>query len=342
MRLPLVPCALSRRVFLVVLGLVVCSCALRAAAPVSPRLRELPVKDGERVLFIGNSLTGRTINGAGGWTNNALASVGGPQIVVHRVQIWAQPLEAHWNVSREGTPKRFDKDGKIKGDNTLLGQGLYAAPELSGKGYITALEAIKHGTPDGKRWDWVVLQDYQEDEPDNRIEIDAQGRATYHGGFFDYGSRYIKEARAVGAEPVLFMRWLRNPKHHTAGLEDWRAAYRRLIDNTWTLARHHQVAVVPIGEIALELTERPPVAGLESDWLYGDGIHGNPLGVGLCGYTFAAVLGQRSPLPMQLSFEKYKVGQTAEKNSPPLTGELDRALKEAADRGTAKLRPTAP
>lgn len=313
--------------------------AAPAVAADGKRLRELPVTQGQRVLFIGNSLTGRTINGAGGWTNNALASVGGPQIEVHRVQIWAQPLETHWNVTRESMPKRFEKDGSIKGDNTLLGKGVYATEALSGKGYITALEAIRTGTPEGKPWDWVVLQDYQEDEPDNRIRTDASGQVTYEGGFFVYASRFIEEARKVGAEPILFMRWLRNPKNHDAGLEDWRAAYRRLIDNTWTLARHHAVAVVPIGEIALKVTEKPPLPDLPTDWLYGDGIHGNTLGVGLCGYTFAAILGQRSPLEMQLKFEKYQVGQAASKNTPALTAEVDQALKQAAHDGTLNLRP---
>jgi hypothetical protein len=307
------------------------------------RLRELPVHNGARVLFIGNSLTGRTINGVGGWANNALKSIDGPQLgEIHRVQIWAQPLETHWNISREALPKRFDANGQIKGESTLLGKGLYAAPEFSEKGYITALEAIRNGTPEGKPWDYVVLQDFQEEAADNQIEISAEGEAIFHGGFFIYADRYIREIRATGAEPILYMRWLQNPNYERGGREVWRAAFQRLIDNTWTLARHHNVAVVPIGEITLDLIENKPDPALADDWMYSDGIHGNGLGVGLCGYAFASVLGNCAAPPMTLTIDKYKVGLPAEDRTAAITAELDLAIKQCVERHTAPHRRPTP
>ena len=126
--------------------------------------RELPLKGGERVLFIGNSLTASLPEEL-----NVLFKANGlPAFEGYRLQIWNQTLETHWTISRETHSQLFydpipqHADGyAVKGACTLWKKGQYGDPKYVDRGYILAAEAIKNGTPNGKPWDFVILQGYR-------------------------------------------------------------------------------------------------------------------------------------------------------------------------------------
>lgn len=290
----------------------------------------LPLKGGERILFIGNSLTGDIPEEL----NQIFSASGLPTFEGYRVQIWNQSLETHATLARETHAKLFHemvpasaRGYAVKGANTLWKKGLYDKPEFVERGYILAAEAIRLGTPEGKPWDFVVLQEYNSDKADNKIAPDG----TLSGSAFVHIARFAALAREAGATPLLYTRWLGNPESGgwAKNRPKWRATYETLLANEDALAAHLKLDVIPVGHAALSVLERDkPAPELADGWLMSDNIHASAFGSGLTLYAFASQLARRPPSELTIAVGDYSVGGNDKKHGR-VTPELDRALREA-------------
>ncbi len=306
------------------------ACVSLLAAVAARAGAALPLKGGERVLFIGNSLTGDIPEEL----NQIFKANSLPTFEGYRVQIWNQSLETHATLSRETHAKLFHdpvpehaKGYAVKGANTLWKKGLYDKPEFTERGYILAAEAIKLGTPEGKPWDFVVLQEYNSEKADNKIAADG----TLSGSAFSHTARFVALAREVGATPILYTRWLGNPESGgwAKNRPKWRATFETLLANEDALAAHLKVDVVPVGHAALSVLERDkPAPELADGWLMSDNVHASAFGSGLTLYAFASQFTRRPPAQITIAVGDYSVGST-DKHHGRVTPELDQSLRTA-------------
>jgi hypothetical protein len=323
--------ALRRRVH-TSLRLIACAgfVAFGAASSADAKAAELPLKGGERILFIGNSLTGDIPEEL----NQIFAANGLPTFEGYRVQIWNQSLETHATLSRETHAKLFHatvpdhaKGYAVKGASTLWKKGLYDKPEFTERGYILAAEAIKLGTPAGQPWDFVVLQEYNSDKADNKIAPDG----TLSGSAFTHIARFAALAREAGATPLLYTRWLGNPESGgwAKNRPKWRSTFETLLANEDAIAQHLKLEVIPVGHAALTVLESgKPEPALADGWLMSDNVHASAFGSGLTLYAFASQLSRRAPAQITIKVGDYAVGMT-DKNHGPVTPERDQALRDA-------------
>lgn len=268
--------------------------SLHAAEP-----DRLPLKGGENVLFIGNSLTG----GLGEDLAPMIEANGLPAINAYRVQLWYETLRTHVLLSPEKTPGKFtDQDPKstpqlkklgfkLSGNNSLFGKGIYAKPELSGRGYVTALEAIKLGTPEGKPWDVIVVQAYTDaEDATNKITTGADGKLVYEGPLMEYGSILIDAIRAAGAQPVVYAAWGPNPNLWGGMKGKLPDVYQRGITNYKALGEAKKVPVIPVRSAAWTLIKDRQPAGVPIDWLQRDNVHGSTCGRALLQFIVTSAL----------------------------------------------------
>jgi len=309
-------------------------------------------KGGENVLFVGNSLTASLSE----TLNEAAQANGLPTFNGHRVQLWNETFATHVLLSPELTPNKFDQgenagpgmDGyAVKAAfNSLWKKGQYDVPEFVEKGYITALDAIKHGTPEGEPWDVVVLQGYGDaNKPENEISVAPDGTITASGAFMIHGSALIEAAKTVGAEPVLYMAWLLNPEKG-GGNEDPESFYNKrfdsLIANYNALAEAHGIRIVPVGEAMRFLSAEGRTDAARVAWLIRDSVHPTACGSALLIYSMAGALYGKPATELQYRRDAggsgwkriyhYVVGETESKYDLLVTPEVDSAIKQAAQR----------
>jgi hypothetical protein len=247
---------------------------------------DYPIPNQSRVLFIGNSLTFWKGIDLAPHINAALNQAGtGIQMKWHRVQIYGNPLKAHWN-----------NNGASTDECTATNTGIYTG---FAKNKMHARMLIEGGHPDGQPWDYVVLQDYVTDD-DSTNSISSNG--TLSGDFYVFASQFAALARTHGAIPVLYMRVANNPNNVSAN--GYRTQVTNLINNYTALGRHLDVLVVPIAKINDQLTSNPP-SGQTSGWLYRDEIHPNANGLGVQFYTFASLFAKRSFRDTPVSHDRY-------------------------------------
>lgn len=256
----------------------------------------LPLKAGARVLFIGNSLTAKlpvTVN-------NVLKANNLPQFEGYRLQIWNQGLQTHWTFTPATHPNLMgpgENGYKIKGASTLYKQGQYNTTAYTNKGYILALEAIKNGAPDGKPWDFVVLQDYGIGDKEDLITKTAGGTLSSSGKFYTYAMKFIEEIRKVGAQPVFYMHWVLNPDKVPGGgvtAPYWLSQVANTESNYKLLAKAEAIPLVPVGAVMHRLCTTLKPSGKSAGWLFSDNVHPNDMGKSLQDYCFAAAFSGKS------------------------------------------------
>jgi|GEM_PF-3657447 len=315
-------------------------------APAAP---SLPLKGGENVLFIGNSLTGKLKD-----TLNTMAAANQlPAFNGHQIQLWNETLETHVKISPEATPEKFAegenghaemKGYKVKAAyNSLWKKGQYDTPEFNDKGYITALEAIPRGTPEGKPWDFIIIQGYSDaNNTANRITPGPDGKPNFEGPLMIYGSRLIEAAKAAGATPVLYMAWLLNPELGGGNQNPesyYNTQFDQLIASYQALARAHNIQVIPVGAVMRALSKERKPAEAATGWLIQDNVHGSASGKALLNYTMTAALYGRpaaslthaSNAERKGSDSRYAVGETQKKGNLLITPEIDMAIRQAVD-----------
>lgn len=301
---------------------------------------KLPLKGGENVLFIGNSLTAHLSESL----NEMFQTNRLPTFKGHRIQLWNETLETHVKLSPAQTPKKFSegesnaagmKGYKVRAAfNSLWKKGQYDRPEFNNKGYITALEAIRLGTPEGKPWDVVVIQGYTDAmKEENRISVGADGKIHAEGPLMIYGSQLIGAAKAAGAEPILYMAWLLNPEQG-GGTEDPASYYNtnfdRLIAHYTALAKAHGIKVVPVGAAMRALSKERKPAEARTAWLIRDNVHGTACGAALLHYCLGAALSGKPATVLSYNDKDYAIGEAEPKYNLRITPEIDRAIKQAA------------
>lgn len=314
-----------------------------------PLAEKLPIKGGENVLFIGNSLTGDLPE----WFNEVATANQLPTINAWRVQLWNETLETHVKLSPEATPDKFD-DGdhpakamqgyKIKtGHNSLWKQGNYNAPAFLEKGYITALEAIANGTPDGKAWDIVVIQAYTDaEDATNKISGDDK---TFEGPLMENGKVLVEAIRAAGAQPVIYAAWGINPSL-AKGIEGKFVpeTYSRAIANYKSLGEHLKVPVIPIRVAAWSLFKERKPDGVPVEFLFRDNVHAASCGRALLMYNIvsaftgkpATEMSYQNATTKQNDDTRYVVGEKGGVHDFIITAEIDRAIKDAAQTALAE------
>ena len=265
------------------------------------------------MLFIGNSLTASLPEEL-----NVLFKANGlPTFEGYRLQIWNQTLETHWTISRETHSQLFydpipqHADGyAVKGACTLWKKGQYGDPKYVDRGYILAAEAIKNGTPNGKPWDFVVLQGYRAHLESNKMTPGRDDRPAFEGPFLKYGVLLIEEIEKAGARPVLYQAWLLNPEQG-GGNEDPESYYNvnfdRLIANYEILGEAFDVPVIPVGAAMRALSkERKPEAARVA-WLIADNVHPNACGKALMLYCIGSALSGKPAT--ELHYERLSTSQ---------------------------------
>lgn len=312
-----------------------------------PEVKNLPLKGDENVLFIGNSLTA-SLNES---LHEMAIANGLPAFNGHRVQIWNETLEMHVIVSPEKTPEKFkskNNSTQMKGYaigpafNSLWKKGVYDSPEFNDKGYITAIEAIQTGTPEGEPWDLVILQGYAANSDENDIVLNDAGEPTFEGPFIKYGAILIEEIKKAGAQPLLYMNWLLNPAKG-GGNENPDSFYNdnfdRLIANYKLLSEHTGTPIIPVGHAMRLLSAEKRPDGVPVEWLIRDNVHGTSAGHALMHYCFAAALYGKPAT--ELSYEReskskwdkgrhYKISEKEDRYGIVITPEIDERIKEVA------------
>jgi hypothetical protein len=318
-----------------------------------------PLQPGERVLFIGNSLTANLPD----QLNALLAASGFAEehgFAGHRLQIWNQTLQTHWTLSEPTHPELFRDQPmfegyRVHGRTSLWRQGQYDVPEFNDRGYILAVEAIRMGSPDGEPWDRVVLQTYAgADQANTVVEGDA-GQPQLQGPMLRYASLLIDEVRAVGAEPIIYQPWLASARLfggiHNDAPWAWNAVFDRQARNHRLLAEATGVAVIPLGDIMRSLsTDRrpdavPATSPLEDDfapeqWLTRDNVHATAPGHAMRLYTMAATLTGRSAhsfthhrdmTDRPHNPDHYVLGQPERRYGITITPAIDARIKDVVD-----------
>jgi hypothetical protein len=269
---------------------------------------KIPLKSGDRVLFVGNSLIGSESGGLGAYVAAALRA-GDPsvEIVARRMNKWGKGLGTHLEATDYATPdNQTDLADASKGLLAQIAAGF-----------------------DGRPWDVVVLQGYGNDQ-------DADP-AKFYGDV----RRLVLAVRAAGAEPVLFMRWGLNPDKH--GRKELDAQTDRLERNYQSIGRELGVRVVPLARIWHDLVRDPVVGpGVPAGGaalMYKDGIHQSDVAKAVNTYAFVAVLMARGPEGVKLTFGKYQ-----ESADPKLDAELERrvAVRTQPEVEAFEQRTTAP
>ncbi|MFW6303750.1 MAG: hypothetical protein ACOC2L_03940 [Candidatus Sumerlaeota bacterium] len=316
-----------------------------ALAQESEEKEALPIKGGEKILFIGNSLTGQLPSEL----NTVLKANGLPEFEGYRLQIWNQTFETHWTISRETHGDLFydkpNKDGfAVKGQTTLWKKGLYNDPKYVERGFIYAKEAIELGTPEGKPWDIVVLQGYAAGAPENKKTVSPDGKVIYEGPFLQYGALLIDTVRKAGAQPVLYENWLLNPAKG-GGNEDPDSYYNNRFDNLLKnykiLGEDYDVPIIPIGAAmrALSLEDKPE--DVPTEWLIRDNVHGTAMGKALMLYSFAAALTGKPATELQYEFKSttkwnksshYVIGEPDARYNVVITEAIDNQIKKVVDK----------
>jgi hypothetical protein len=311
----------------------------------------LPIKGGERILFIGNSLTGQLPEEL----NALFAANGLPGFEGYRIQIWNQTFETHWTLSREThkdlfydpVPKHADGYA-VKGQCTLWKKGQYNDPKYVDRGYILAAEAIRNGTPDGKPWDIVVLQSYHSHAEENKMTAGPDGKPVFEGPFMKYGALLLDEIKKVGAQPVFYQPWVLNPEK--GGGQDSPSSYYN-VNFDRNIANHKilseawgGVPVIPVGPAMRILSKERRPEGAPVGWLIADNVHPSAFGKALVLYTIGSALSGKPATELQYVREskskfdlgsRYVIGEPAltDKGSNQtwvLTAETDRLIKEVA------------
>lgn len=312
-----------------------------------------PIKGGERILFIGNSLTASLPEEL-----NALFAVNGlPAFEGYRLQIWNQTFETHWTISRETHADLFYDEARraggngyaVKGDCTLWKKGQYNDPKYVDRGYILAAEAIRNGTPDGKPWDIVVLQSYRSNLAENKMALGPDGKPVFEGPFMKYGALLLDEIRKVGAQPLFYQPWLLNPERG-GGLDDpaswYNVNFDRIVSNHKVLSEAYSgVLVIPVGPAMRILSKERRPEGAPVGWLIADNVHPTAFGKALMLYTIGSALSGKPATDLQYRREEkagtynrnnhYVIGDaviTDKKSGQEwlLTAEVDRLIKEVA------------
>jgi len=306
--------------------------------------KSLPLKGGENILFVGNSLTASlstTLNDV--FKANDLPTFNG-----HHVQIWNQTFETHCTISRATHPTLYHEPGKapiknikVKGANSLLGKGQYDKPEYMEAGWVMTLEVIRKGTPEGKPWDYVILQGYDAGKANNKISVGSDGKPVFEGPFMVYGAQLIEESKKVGAVPILYMAWLLNPEAG-GGNEDPNSYYNqnfdRLIASYKSLARAYEIPLVPVGHAMRALSKERKPEEARTAWLMSDVIHGNACGGALLHYCLASALSGKPAT--EIKYERksttnrdlrhYVVGEKENKYELLITPKIDMVVRQAA------------
>jgi hypothetical protein len=318
--------------------------AVQAAGSSTTAQKSLPLKGGERVLFVGNSLTAslpKTLN-------EMFEANGLPTFEGYRLQIWNQTFETHWTIARETHPRLFHEeipayaDGfAVKGATTLWKKGQYNDPKYTDRGFIYAAEAIRNGTPEGRPWDFVVLQGYRAHLESNNVTEGPDGQPVFEGPFLKYGALLIEEVKKAGAQPILYQAWLLNPEQG-GGNEDPNSYYNqnfdRLIANCRALGEACDVPVVPVGAAMRALSRERKPAKARTAWLIRDNVHGSACGGALLHYCLGSAL---SGIPAtELRYERvatnqwgqgahYRIGEKENRYGLPITAQIDAAIKQA-------------
>ena len=304
----------------------------------------LPIRGGERILFIGNSLTGSLPKEL----NELFAENGLPAFEGYRLQIWNQTFETHWTLSRETHPGLFydpapkHADGyAVKGACTLWKKGQYSDPKYIDRGYILAVEAIRNGTPEGNPWDIVVLQSYRSSDEENKMTVGPDGQPVFEGPFMKYGALLLDEIRKIGAQPVFYQPWVLNPELG-GGPDDPDSYYNTHFDRN--IANHKilsdaysGVPVIPVGPAMRILSKERRPEGAPVGWLIADNVHPNAFGKALMLYTIGSALSGKPAMELNWNPAKgnYAIGKPvvvdkASKQTWVLTAETDRLIKEVA------------
>ncbi len=289
----------------IVVALIVLEASVAAAGEA-----KLPLRNGSRVLYIGNSLTGGGPGGIGGYVEAALeagylpesplAGTHLPDIHTRRLSKWGKGLDVHYAV------ENYVSDKSNPDYYTDL-------PDKK----LNAIQQIRAGL-DGEPWDVVVLQGWRFDSDEDPREL------------FNYVRRFDQVIRQANAQTVLMMRWPVNPneKHRKYS----RAQGQRLIENYTRIGRELGAPVVPLCVIWTSLSQNPPRPDLGPSFLWGDLVHQNEIGKAVNAYTFAAVFSRRSPVGLRLSYRGYD-----ETEDPG----LDRALEERVWKVLRERKPWA-
>jgi len=280
------------------------SVALQAAS-------RFPLKGGENILFIGNSLTASLSN----TLPEMLDSNRQPTFNGHRIQIWNQTLETHWKFTPTAYPGLLydtisDNGYIVKGFASIWRKGQYNTAAYINQGYIAAADAIVKGTPEGKPWDIVVLQDYSVGDKQDSLRMGRDSLLTSDGRFFTYATKFINLVRSVNATPVLYMNWELNPDTPNlhGGSGPLNTYYNTRTDlsiaNYKALSRALNVPVVPCGEAfkALSASAKPPIDTLKDGWLYRDVVHPNTYGSAVVHYSFVACLSGKPATGLKFSY----------------------------------------
>jgi hypothetical protein len=304
----------------------------------------LPIKGGERILFIGNSLTGSLPEEL----NELFAGNGLPAFEGYRLQIWNQTFETHWTLSRETHAGLFHDpipghaDGyAVKGQCTLWKKGQYNDPKYVDRGYILAAEAIRNGTPDGKPWDIVVLQSYRSHLEENKMTTGPDGKPTFEGPFMKYGALLLDEIKNIGAQPLFYQPWVLNPEQG-GGPDDPKSYYNTNFDRN--IANHKilseaygGVPVIPVGSAMRILSKERRPEGAPVGWLIVDNVHPTAFGKALMLYTIGSALSGKpatalswNPAKGQYAVGKPVITDRASKQTWVLTADTDRLIKEVA------------
>jgi hypothetical protein len=280
----------------------------------------LPIPDGSRVLFIGNSLTGSSNGGLPAYANAALTQGGaGIQMQWHRIQIWNDTLETHWN-----------NTGPDTDECTAAGVGIYSNYT---KTQLSAKLLLQNGHPDGSKWDYVVLQGYGSDVED----VCKINGTTLEGEFFISTKKFADEIRKYGAQPILYMRTANNPAQ--VDFSWYKKCVGNLRTNYAAIGTFIDAPVVPVGLIADTLSTNAP-AGESLGWLYSDNIHPSDEGLGVQMYAFASILAQKSYKNLQVQYGKY-TGIDATLDAAIRNGVYE-GVKDQIGGGTPVTKPTAP
>ena len=316
--------------------------------------KKLPLKGGENVLFIGNSLTGSLSESL----NKVFKANNLPAFNAHRVQIWNQTFETHWTISRKTHPKLFHekipnwaKGFAVKGTTTLWKKGHYNDPKYIDRAFIYAAEAIQNGTPEGKPWDYVILQGYRGNLESNKVTKGHDGKSIYEGPFLKYGALLIEEVKKAGAKPILYEAWFLNPEIG-GGNKDPKSYYNsnfdRSIANYRILAKAYDIPLIPVGEAMRTLSAERKPEKVRTSWLIRDNVHGTSCGDALLHYCLASALSGKPAT--ELKYEKiskskwdkgshYKIGEKENKYDILITKEIDDTIKKVADEYVKKSCP---
>lgn len=306
----------------------------------------LPLKGGENILFIGNSLTASLSESL----NDVFKANSLPTFNGHRVQIWNQTFQTHCTISPATHKDLYCEPGKeqkknikVKGDNTLLGKGQYNTPEYLSAGWVMAEDAIRKGTPEGKPWDYVILQGYGDaNAKSNAISVGPDGKIHAEGPLMIYGGQLIAAAKAAGAQPILYMAWLLNPEQG-GGTDNPKSYYNenfdRLIANYNALAKAYDIKVVPVGAAMRVLSKERKPASARVAWLIRDNVHGSACGNALLHYCLASALSGKPATSLNFAFvskskwdegKHYVIGEKEKKYDLVITPEIDAGIKQTA------------